>query len=370
MLDIVTSIKPIQALIAGYLNTHDMIIRSWQLTSHQKQHKICFSQDEKLLLTLDPHTISIWSTHNCALLDTFTSNKIFNDYLKLFGNQVIFLKDNRIVFDCYHEICKAPDSDDDDAIAGDYIKPIDLEMALYIFRRDNCDKKIMYTETIPIRQSEWRLDRFTVYYQSNISSLALAPDNNHIAFASGHKLFIYNLDTDKITTRFVCPHDIHTCVYSKASKLLAIGSQDGQITIIALNNYKKVQSLKVKAPLISLIFSASDNFLIAGYNNEISIFDLRQDYLISHSLVNNSTVTALSLFEDTLVIGWTNCPSSMWDFTKNRSAYFEKIDFAQKLAYSPQGKYLAQISGSNEITLFGNYARLLAYQPTETCVVS
>ncbi len=195
------------------------------------------------------------------------------------------------------------------------------------------------------------------------SALALNPQGNLLAAATGSEIVLYDIRTRRVSCRFEAHQSGIECLaYSPDSRYLASGSQDQSVKLWDAASGEEVFTLPGhRSQARCVAFSRRGQYLAAaGHDRTIRIWDVVTGRAHATLRGHDAAVNALAYAPDntTLVTADDSGHLKLWDVATGQ----ELLDLAEHagavtaVVFSPEGDYLATLGeaadGSGEVLLW------------------
>lgn len=175
-------------------------------------------------------------------------------------------------------------------------------------------------------------------------SVAVSPDNTHIAAASGKHgcAEIINTQTGQRTSLRTRGGPVHTLVYSKDGQLLYLGHSRGIVTVIDPSNHRLVDQIGGVSPFPKISLGKDENYLATGgVSFTARLIELKTKSVIKE-FGNHRTVTGIEISPETRYVAISEIDGlDLWDIEKKIliKEFFKGGD-AFSAAFSPDEKLL------------------------------
>ncbi|MCS6977797.1 MAG: WD40 repeat domain-containing protein [Gemmatales bacterium] len=198
----------------------------------------------------------------------------------------------------------------------------------------------------------------------DMARLSIHPDGQQIAFVNGSRcLWIWNPHTGTPLLRREAEHGLTAAVYSPDGKLLAVGDDNGGISVLSAENHEPIHSFAAhKVAITDLAFRADGSVLASsgatdGYVYLWNVSDWEPRLLIPEA-TGNGTVERIAWVPNSSILlacgmRWRSDGTSQgqivaWDVDKpGKAAVYPGV--ATRLAVCPDGRQFAATDGSELI---------------------
>lgn len=144
------------------------------------------------------------------------------------------------------------------------------------------------------------------HFRNEVNGLAVNPKKDEYVTFGKDGLYMIWDTVDKKLIKVKNINFAGSCItYSNDGKNIALGCENGYVTIIETNNYVTIKTLKDRTDAISCIkFSPDDKYLaVGGADTDLIVYDVQKGFKFESKMVShNTTVTKLDFSVDSVFI--------------------------------------------------------------------
>lgn len=206
-------------------------------------------------------------------------------------------------------------------------------------------------------------------HSGQVQSAAFSPDGKYLASGSGDKTVkVWDVETGREIRTLVTNTDINRIAFGSDNRtLVSAGGATNDVILWDVMNGRKIRVMKMpgKHNYVDDVAFSSDGAIIAAASHIIQLFDAKTGRAIRtlRSGISNSNFNSIAFSPDRkyLASGSGNMNNNskdntvrLWDVTSGKEIFrfTGHVSDVHRVAFSPEGQYLASIGRDKQIILW------------------